>query len=59
MTMIFSTLGLVAFRADPLINLVFSEFPEPANLVGWHARSPNPLVDGVALHAEILSDLVD
>ena len=59
MTMIFLTLRLVALRADPLINLVFSEFPEPADLVGWHARSPNPLVDGVALHAEIASNLVD
>lgn len=44
---------------NPVINFVPLELPQDANLVGRHLLSVNPLVDRVALDAEVLRDLVN
>jgi hypothetical protein len=44
---------------NPIVNLLFSEFPESSNFMGRHTFFADPLIGSVTLAAKVFSDFAD
>jgi len=51
-------LAIAIISEHPFVDFICPELPKPTELMCRHVPAINPLVDGVTLNAEILSDLV-